>query len=282
MMATLNSSHSISFIGVGPQKTGSTWLYETLKDHPEVCLPVLVKEVQFFDLYYQRGLSEYWEYFSHRKGGQVLGEITPGYFDESEVPKRIHEHFPETKIIISLRHPVKRAESLFLHHYRKGRVSRRFSEAIVQMPRIVDSGKYSEHISRWQHFFKPEQIKVILLEDIASSPDQVLREVLEFIGANNNYKPTRLKEKVNKSGVPKYPLIAKYAAKMVLKLKDYNMHKMVKIGKSLGLNKVYSGGKELPSLSEEEKLRMLSVFEKDVLFVEELLERSLPAWKKIY
>src|SRR5688572_20231054 len=35
------------FICIGPPKTGTTWLFEVLKDHPGVWLPP-VKEVQYF------------------------------------------------------------------------------------------------------------------------------------------------------------------------------------------------------------------------------------------
>lgn len=281
-MKMTNIPLDISFIGVGPQKTGSTWLHEVLKDHPAICLPTIVKEIQFFDLYYHKGLIEYQSYFGHCIPGQICGEITPGYFDEQEVPEKIQRHFPKAKIIISLRHPVKRAESLFRHHLRKGRVSKNFSEAIIQMPRIVDSGRYSLHMSRWYQYFDPEQIKVVLMEDIASKPDMVLKELLDFIDVDPNYKPANLGEQINKTGMPKYPVLAKYAAQTVLKLRDYKLHRLIEVGKSLGLKKVYDGGEVVPVLTEEEKAQMLVTYEKDILYVEDVLGRKLPNWREMY
>lgn len=280
-MKATNATFDISFIGIGPQKTGSTWLHEVLKDHPAICLPIIVKEIQFFDLFYHKGLAEYEAYFKHCQAGQICGEITPGYFDVQDVPEKIQKHFPETKIIISLRHPVKRAESLFRHHLRKGRISKNFTKALVQMPRIVDSGRYKLHMLRWYQYFKPEQVKVILMEDIATKPEIVLLELLDFIGVDNNYRPTNIGKQINKTGMPKYPLLAKYAAQTVLKLKDYKLHRLVEAGKSLGLNKVYDGGRNLPSLQEAEKQQLLSIYEEDTIYVESLLKRKLPTWREI-
>jgi hypothetical protein len=280
-MKTTNVHFDISFIGVGPQKTGSTWLYEVLKAHPSICLPTLVKEIQFFDLFYHKGLKEYQSYFEHCLTNQTMGEITPGYFDEQEVPERIKRHFPKAKIIISLRHPIKRVESLFRHHLRKGRVSKNFNEAIVQLPRIVDSGRYRMHMLRWYQYFDPKQIKVIFMEDIATQPDKVLTDILDFIGVDTNFRPTNLEKKINKTGMPKYPVLAKYAAQLVVKLKDYKLHHLVKAGKSMGFNNIYEGGTNLPSLTEEDKNKLLTFYEEDIAYVETLCERKLSAWRKI-
>jgi hypothetical protein len=37
------------FVCIGTQKSGTTWLYDNLLEHPSVCMPP-VKEVRFFDL----------------------------------------------------------------------------------------------------------------------------------------------------------------------------------------------------------------------------------------
>lgn len=280
-MKTTNIPFDISFIGVGPQKTGSTWLYEVLKDHPAICLPTLVKEIQFFDLFYQKGLGEYQSYFEHCKIHQICGEITPGYFDVQDVPTRIQKHFPEAKILISLRHPVKRAESLFRHHLRKGRVSSNFSEAIMQMPRIIESGRYKLHISRWYQCFDAKQVKVVLMEDIARQPEIVLREILDFLGVDTSYKPPNLGKQFNKTGMPKYPLLAKYASQVVLRLKTYKLHHLVNAGKRLGLNKVYDGGEVLPTLHDDEKRKLLIFYEQDIAYVETLCGRNLAEWREI-
>ena len=46
-MSCLPQSTGPDFICIGAHKTGTTWLYETLKPHPEVFLPP-VKELKYF------------------------------------------------------------------------------------------------------------------------------------------------------------------------------------------------------------------------------------------
>ena len=40
----------IDFLGIGAQKAGTTWLMKMLKQHPSVAMPVIGKEVHFFDV----------------------------------------------------------------------------------------------------------------------------------------------------------------------------------------------------------------------------------------
>jgi hypothetical protein len=178
-----------------------------------------------------------------------------------------------------LRNPAKRAESLFLHHLRKGRVSANFSEAIRQFPRIKESGKYRTHLSRWFQYFHTEQIKITLTEDMAQNPEKVLLELYEFLSVDQSSLPENLHQKVNTAGMPKHPWLAKYAARAVAMLNDNKMHKIVDLGKSLGLKKIYSGSEKIPFVSTEEKKKLLLYYEKDIQFVEELLQRKLDFWR---
>ncbi len=267
----------LDFLGVGPQKTGTTWLYEVLKNNPGVCMPTITKEIQFFDRFYDKGLKEYNTYFDKCTPELVTGEITPGYFDTFETPGRVHKHFPNVKIIISLRHPIYRTESLFRHYLRKGMVSEDFKKAIVELPQIVDSGRYKEHIERWLSFFKKDQIKIILMEDIEAKPKETLLEILDFLSVDTKYIPETLEERVNVTGMAKYPVLAKYAAKAVVFFKDNNMHSVVNFGKALGLKKVYEGG-DLVSIDRSEKKKLLDIYKQDTMYVEKLLNRKLSNW----
>ena len=77
------------FLGIGPMKTGSTWLYKNLQKHPKIefgnpkifkCINE--KELHYFDKKYPRlGLEWYNTAYSHTVGKDVLrGDFTPGYF----------------------------------------------------------------------------------------------------------------------------------------------------------------------------------------------------------
>ena len=125
------------FLVTGPQRTASTWLYYTLKRHPQIFLPQQ-KEVFYFSTLgqpdhdkfryllltdYLKIMAEPW--WVHMKkctatlltmqelySPTVVGEVTPSYAAlESEVIADIVAINPEIRIIIMLRHPVERAVS---------------------------------------------------------------------------------------------------------------------------------------------------------------------------
>ncbi len=55
----LNNKIILDFIIIGPQKAGTTWIYEYLKTLPGVCVPVKVKETFFFDKYYHKVIKDW-------------------------------------------------------------------------------------------------------------------------------------------------------------------------------------------------------------------------------
>ncbi len=52
-----------SFIGIGAPRSGSTWLHELLRAHPNVYLPRQRKELNFFNQNDSRGIDWYEKYF---------------------------------------------------------------------------------------------------------------------------------------------------------------------------------------------------------------------------
>jgi hypothetical protein len=111
-----------AFIIAGAQKAGTTYLYQELCAHPHV-LPALTKEIHYFDSNYQRGLDWYLGYFpraSKLAMGRISGEASPDYLLHPLAAERIAHDLPDTKVIILLRDPVKRAFSQFLHERRLG------------------------------------------------------------------------------------------------------------------------------------------------------------------
>lgn len=111
-----------AFLIAGAQKAGTTYLYQELCAHPHV-IPALTKEIHFFDSNYQRGLDWYLGFFpraSKLAMGRISGEASPDYLVHPLAAERIANDLPDTKVIILLRDPVKRAFSQFLHERRLG------------------------------------------------------------------------------------------------------------------------------------------------------------------
>ena len=92
------------FLGLGAQRTGTTWLFECLRSHPEIYLPV-EKELGYFSSLEERNNASYSQDWYLRKlrppGDQSLsGEITPEYLLDPASPLRIKEVLENPKLII--------------------------------------------------------------------------------------------------------------------------------------------------------------------------------------
>lgn len=136
------------FLCIGAHKSGTTWLYENLKRHPDVWLPP-VKEVHFFDgmpglpkiaqrlnralkdaidvdriadaemldylrkyvLDVPKDMSWYRSLFAPARG-RTAGDITPAYATLAEsIVGKVHDVLPNCRIIFIMRHPISRAWS---------------------------------------------------------------------------------------------------------------------------------------------------------------------------
>ena len=97
-------------IGAGPGRTGTTWLHRVLEGH--VDLPYGVKETQFFNTFYDKGIDWYARHFRYATGERKIAEICP-YFFHPHAPARIKTHIPNCRVITTLRDPVDHAFSAY-------------------------------------------------------------------------------------------------------------------------------------------------------------------------
>jgi Sulfotransferase domain. len=82
----LDLNVKVSFLCIGAQKSGTTWLHVMLKKLPMLCLPDQ-KEVHFWDWNRRKGLKWYSQQFPKRSNSVLCGEITPCYaiLDDAQV-----------------------------------------------------------------------------------------------------------------------------------------------------------------------------------------------------
>ncbi len=198
-----------TFLVIGAQKCGTTWLAEMVRQHPEVVV-ARVKELHFFDNRenYRRGLDWYRSQFPLHAGARAAGEFTPNYFwtsdghaelDEGrckrDIPRLVHAGLPELKLIVCLRDPVERAVSAYFHHIRQGRISdkQRLAEVAHRFG-IETMGFYDEHLRNWMEYFPADQFLVLIYElDLRDENKRsTLRRVFEHIGVDDSFAPRDL------------------------------------------------------------------------------------------
>lgn len=111
---------------IGVKKSGTRALLEFIRLHPSVRASGC--EVHYFDRHYNKGLRWYRHRMPITKDGQLTMEKTPSYFITREVPKRVYNMNPKTKLILVVRDPVTRAISDYTQAFTKLMTTKKFEE----------------------------------------------------------------------------------------------------------------------------------------------------------
>lgn len=172
-----------NFLVVGPPRTGTTWLYNMLKQIPDVYVPKK-KQIHFFDKYYSMGMEWYQSNFSMASSKDIVGELTPDYVTNPEALSRIANDLPGVKVVLIFRDPVDRA----LSHYRvRSRLGvyegKSFSEVFEKDDYLLKNSLYGVHMSHLIDKFPVQDILVINYKYISNSPGRVIEAVQEFLGS---------------------------------------------------------------------------------------------------
>ncbi len=195
---------NIDFIGVGAQKSGTSWVYACLYEHPEICAPI--KEIHFFSRpRFEKGRAWYESHFDRCDAGKKKGEFSTSYLYSKEAPERIKSLYPDTKIIAILRNPVTRAYSQYRNAIKAGEISETlaFSEYQKDEVSVIDQGKYAEQLERYFALFSKDQILVTIFEDIDKDKLAFMQRIYAFIGVDASFVPSMLEETINVGRIPK-------------------------------------------------------------------------------
>jgi hypothetical protein len=202
------------FVIFGAQRSGTTYLYDLLVQHPSVHA-ASHKEVHFFDYHYRRGERWYRGNFPSAQqdgngGGLVCGEATPTYVAYESAPARVRELMPDVKLIALLREPVARAVSHYHHFRRLGNEQRSFEDAIDweygylssgNRPLLLDSpdrgsdqlylslSAYAPQLELWLSTFPREQLYIAPAEELFENRDAVLADLATFLGLRYPFPP---------------------------------------------------------------------------------------------
>jgi hypothetical protein len=278
----------LHFIGIGPQRAGTTWLHENLVQHPDVCLPKPpIKETFFFDQAFENGIDHYASFFAEgpRERARAVGEFGPSYFDVAGVPERIRSVNPDCKIVVSVRNPVERAYSLFIHMTSYGEVPLDFERAIKKAPQILTSGRYRAHLERWMGVFPREQTHFVVLDDIKRDPRRVFDALCGFLEVPADACALVADSAVNAARLPQLPRLRRLRSRVwhaLARRQQYGALKFASKLWRLGPARFDRArpSEKWPQLTSEQRARLGTYFEEDVRFIESVLGRSLDAWRQ--
>jgi hypothetical protein len=222
------------FLIVGAAKSGTTSLYNYLKQNKQIFLPEN-KEPKYFVskiLKYPLGgkgdnlteelmikdFENYLSLFKQKKDNQICGEASVDYlYYADHVAPLIRQKLGDVKIIIMLRNPVDRAFSAYKHLVRDVRENESFEKALeLEQKRKFNNYEFIWHYKQAGLYYKSVKkyyqtftnVKVIIFEEFVINPKTTLNEVYKFLGVNidNNVDTKKI---YNKTGKPRFKTLQK-------------------------------------------------------------------------
>jgi hypothetical protein len=270
-----------SFLGIGAEKSASSWIFACLYEHPEICIPV--KEFNFFteESLYTQGLDFYNTFYNTRcKNPKIVGEYSTEYLSSEIAPKRIYNDFPDVKLIVCLRNPIDRAFSNYMNDIMAGAIdsSKAFSD-LMHEREYLSKGNYKNHLERYLEIFPREQIYISLYDDIQSDAKKFIKKLFQFLNVNDTFIPKAIDKKYNVSRMPANVNVDKLSNKVAKTLQSFSAGEKIwyTIKKTGIVQKLRNANTDVnkPFLSPEVYNSLIPTFQKDILFVENLLNRKL-------
>ncbi len=227
--------NTLDFIVIGAQKAGTTSLFEYLRRHPEIYLP-LGKEAAYFS--HDAEVSLAWEqylsrHFSMADPNCKWGTVSPSYmvggvydatsrhseargYSERTVPLRISRRLPAVRLVALLRDPIERARSHHKMMVMNGRERRSFDDAIRELLQphalkksrawpdettgYVTWGEYGRILTGYCEVFPREQMLVAFTDELEHTPEQFLLRVHAFLGVRSDVIPDNLGVRYREGG----------------------------------------------------------------------------------
>lgn len=264
-----------NFLFIGPDKAGSTWLYEALGGHRQVFLSQ-VKELFFFDRFYDKGWRWYLRFFKRaQKQHRVIGEICHDYLFSRLACQRIARDIPSVKLMVCLREPSQRAFSEYLYMIKLGLLTCDFETALKEVDELIDHGRYAKHLSYYLKHFKRDQIYVATFDDLVANAQNFFDDLCDFLGLERVALPRNLRGKVLPAARPKLRHVAKFARGMSWKVRRWGFPGVVeKIKESTlvrrALYRPY-GPNETPEMSSWAREYLRRVFSSELQQLDALL-----------
>jgi Sulfotransferase domain len=198
------------FLVIGSQKCATSWLYDCLSEHPEICVPKHKKEIEYIGghLYKENGLDWYLSLFDHCEGTKVKGAVSVEYIVNDESPGLLFDINPGMKFILNVRDPADRAISALKWYTRKGAIpdspellKPQLEEAVKAFDKtpyrlmeynlhdVLYRGLYNMLLEKYYAHFRKENFLVIHYEDIKKDPEKTLKKIFAFLNVDVAFIP---------------------------------------------------------------------------------------------
>ena len=291
-----------NFLIVGTSKAGTSSLYRYLKLHPEIFFSEIkepkyfvynkfVNPVKTFKKYLCTSWNDYSSLFKERKNEKITGEASVAYlyYYKVAIPRILEKLGSNIKITIILRNPTDRAFSAYMHLLRDNRENLSFEEALIKEKKRKNEDKYIplffyKSVGLYYNQVKAyldnfSNVKIYLFEDLINNKEKLLKDLFDYLEVDTNFIPLDINTIYNKTGIARYkslkgiidnpPKIIRNLAKII----PENIREKIAI---------YVSNKNLkkPEMKEETRKYLNDYYKKDILKLQNLINRDLSAWLK--
>lgn len=188
-------------------KAGTSSLWRSLAEHPKVFFPATKEPTTLVheDVTTARGRRRYARFFRAAPSDSICGEASTGYskLPQSELASQRAAAIlgADLRLLYSVRHPLDRAVSHWMHAVRLGDMANEFGTAIDQNTELLTFGHYSLQLKPWLARFPAANFKIVALEALIAEPDATLSDLARFLGLAPKNSPWTLVHDNNASTV---------------------------------------------------------------------------------
>ena len=204
------------FTIIGAQRSGTTYLYQMLNQHPDISMNKIIRPEPKFFLNPESDsipLSQYiTEVFQNHDESTLYGEKSTSYLEYGHLAMKINQYLPHPKILVVLRNPVNRAISnyafskgnkldnrppkiaLDINNENKNSIPKHLS---VSPFSYISRGIYIDFLQPYIEVFA-SRLKIILYEDLIGNI-QTIQDIYKFLEVPESFKPTDIVKKYNES-----------------------------------------------------------------------------------
>ena len=270
-----------SFFIIGPPRTGTSWLYEVMRQH--TLLPWPTKETRFFDSHFHKGLDWYRSHYPVAVNERRIGEVAPTYFASASAMDRIANTIPDAKVVCIFRHPVERVVSLYKVKRAYGLIPWNFEEAMIRDPEMLQSSRYASRLKAWQDTFGQGQVLATVYDDLCRDPQTFVDQIADFIGATRFPLTMSQRFRIHASEGMTHPWsyhTTRGASSIADWCKAHRLDRLVAAIRNSPLKRIFlGGGSPFQDVPEQVLAKVSKLFDPEVDELEILLQRNLSEWR---
>jgi hypothetical protein len=173
-----------AWLGIGAQRSGTTWFTDLLVQHPSVDLGTNAKKEQHLLQKVADGLVPADEYLSlFPADGVRRGEWTPQYLRHASTPHAAATLVPDVPVLVLLRDPVERFKSAMrLAATRFAATGKQPWPYPVPITVQAFTGFYADQLAMWSAAVGRERMVVMVYEDVRRAPQAAVDAVWARLG----------------------------------------------------------------------------------------------------